>query len=131
MFTTLEAEEGTYMPLSKGSGPFDGKPCKTTWKKCKFSNTTKLCRVVNALEGRDAIQRDSERWAHANLLKFNKAKCKVLHVAQGNPKHGCRLGREWIDSSLEEKGLEVVVNEKKLNISQQRAQKANYILGCI
>ncbi|GAB0179922.1 mitochondrial enolase superfamily member 1 [Grus japonensis] len=49
----------------------------------KFANDTKLCGVVDMQEGRDVIQRDHnrlERWACANRMKFNKAKCKVLHV---------------------------------------------------
>ncbi|GAB0207585.1 mitochondrial enolase superfamily member 1 [Grus japonensis] len=73
----------------------------------KFADNTKLCGVVDMLEGRDALQRDLDRLE--------------------------RLGREWIESSPEEKDLGVLIDEK-LNMSRQCTlvvQKANRVLGCI
>jgi len=101
----------------------------------KFADDTKLSGAVDALEGRDATQRDLdslERWAHANLMKFRGAKCKVLHFGWGNPKHKYRLGGDCLESSTEKKDLKVPVNER-LSMSQKHAleaQKANCILDC-
>jgi len=101
----------------------------------QFADNTKLCGAVNTLEGRDVVQRDLgrlERWARANCMKFNKARCKVLHMGCGNPKHRYRLGGEWIGSSPEEDVGALVA--EKLSMSWQcglEAQKANCILGCI
>jgi len=80
----------------------------------KFADNTKLCGVVNTLEGREAIQRDLdrlERWACVNLMKFNKAKCEVLHLGWCKLKHKYRLGREWIESGSEEKNLGILVGQ--------------------
>ncbi|KAJ7425271.1 rna-directed dna polymerase from mobile element jockey-like [Pitangus sulphuratus] len=48
-----------------------------------FANDINLCGALDMLEGRNAILRDLdtlESWAHVNLMKFNNAECKVLHL---------------------------------------------------
>ena len=78
----------------------------------KFANNTKLCDAVDTLEGRDAVQRDPdrlERWARVNLMKFNTAKCKVLHMGRSNAKHKYRLDNERIGSRPAEKDLGLLV----------------------
>ena len=80
-----------------------------------FADDIKLCGIT---EGRDTIQRDLDRlkkWARVKLMRFNKAKCKVLHLGLGNPRCVYRLGEELIKRNPVGKDLVY----EKLNMSQQ------------
>ena len=61
---------------------------------------TPSCGATNTL---DVIQRDLDildKWAHRKFMKFNKAKSKVLHLSQGNPKHKYRLVENLLGEAM-------------------------------
>ncbi|PKU37328.1 rna-directed dna polymerase from mobile element jockey-like [Limosa lapponica baueri] len=102
----------------------------------KFTDDTKLGGLADTPEGCAAIQHDLNRlesWAEKNLMRFNKGKCKVLHLGRKKPRHQYRLEVDLLGSTTEEKNVGVLV-DGRLSMSQQCAlvaKRANGILGCI
>jgi len=94
----------------------------------KFADDTKLGSVADTPESCAAIQWDLDRlegWAERNLMRFNKNKCRVLHLGRNNQTHQLYL----LESNSAEKDLGVLV-DKRLAMSQQCfivGKKANAI----
>jgi len=92
----------------------------------KFANDTKLGGEVDTSEGKAILEKDLDRleeWASKNGMKFNKDKCKVLHLGQNNQRVHYRLKSVWLGNSLAESDLGMLV-DNKLNVSQRSAAAA-------
>ncbi|PKU46706.1 pol- hypothetical protein [Limosa lapponica baueri] len=90
----------------------------------RFADDTKLGELAESPQGCAAIQQELDRLesqAERNLMKFNKSKCRVLHLGRNNSVHKYRLGAYLLESSSAERDLV----DKKLTM------KANGLLGCI
>ena len=69
-----------------------------------------------------------ESWVEMNLMKFNKGKCRVLHLGRKNPMHQYRLRADLLEREL---GM---LEDDKLTVSQPCAlvaKKDSGVLGCI
>ncbi|KAK4824711.1 hypothetical protein QYF61_017937 [Mycteria americana] len=88
----------------------DGAECKLR----TFADDTKLGGVADMSDGCATIQRDLDKvnWAKRNLTKFNKWKCKVLHMGRNNSRHQHMQEAKWLEGHLAEKDLGVLVDKE-------------------
>uniref|UniRef100_A0A8B9EH51 Reverse transcriptase domain-containing protein n=1 Tax=Anser cygnoides TaxID=8845 RepID=A0A8B9EH51_ANSCY len=97
----------------------------------KYADDTMLGGVADMPEGCAAIQQDLDRlksWAGRNQMRFNKSKCRVLHLERNNRMYHYRLGDDLLERSSEEKDLGVLVDDR-LTMSQQCALMAHWDPG--
>ena len=100
-----------------------------------FADDTKIYANVNTIENQERLQEDINNlmeWSNSWQLKFNKSKCKHLHLGR-NTDTTYKIEGENIEKITEEKDLGVTIDsqlkfQKHIGI---QVQKANKILGLI
>jgi len=65
----------------------------------KFVDDIKLRGMINMPKEQNTFQRHLDRlekWSQVNLMRFNKSRCKVLHLGCGNTHYQYKLGYKEI-----------------------------------
>ncbi|GAB0179711.1 mitochondrial enolase superfamily member 1 [Grus japonensis] len=103
----------------------------------KFAGSVKFREAVSTLKESIAIQRDLsklEKWfGKEHIVKFSKTKRQVLCLGRNNSMPQYMLEADQLESSLAEKELEILRDEKLITNQQWAfvAKAATSILGCI
>lgn len=74
----------------------------------QFADDTNWEEWLTHPEGCVAIQRGFsrlEKCADGNIIKFNKGKCKFLHLGRSSPRHQYLLGDAWLRRCFAERDL--------------------------
>ena len=92
----------------------EGRECTRS----KFHSDTKLRGVSDTAEGCAVIQQDLKRlvsWAEGNLMRFNKDKCRILHLGRNNHMHQHRLGVDLLERSSAKKNNRLAMRGDLIN----------------
>lgn len=99
---------------------------------CKLVIATKLGDAFDVLEGRAAVQRDTDRlekWAGQQFQDISTGKCQIWSLGWGHPVQQHHLG-PWQRKLLWRKALKVP-GGSKLNASQQQRILATVTADCM
>ncbi|CAM5138517.1 unnamed protein product [Natator depressus] len=87
----------------------------------KFVDDTKLGHIANSEKEQDIIQEDLDdlvTWSNSNRMKFNREKCKVMHLGINKKNFSYKLGTHQLEVREEEKDLGVLV-DRRMTMSHQ------------
>ena len=105
-------------------------------KLSKFADDTKLCKGIRNTEDVNILQGDLDalhNWATDWQMQFNTDKCSVIHLGHNNQHHKYKLGDKSLKSSVKEKDLGIIVDDK-MKFSEQcsaAVKKVNSTLALI
>ncbi|XP_065658620.1 uncharacterized protein LOC136083141 [Hydra vulgaris] len=95
---------------------------------------TKIMSVINNESNNNALQEDLNKlldWSNKWSIKFNREKCKAMHIGNSNPQFSYKLGDHILQKTEVESDLGVIISNdlKWENHVISVANKANRTLG--
>ncbi len=108
--------------------------CDLISKLTKFADDTKMGSRVDSKEHAIDIQNDLDKmveWADRWQMKFNAAKCKVMHVGTSNTNSSYTLGHHKLETTDTERDLGIIISNNLKTTKQwiEVEKKCNRLLG--